>query len=93
MTTKAQGQTDANRTGRLRLREGVLTPSPATIAITPDLELDPEAFDFIYQPDFLSPAECALLAETAEALRTASILPRNSWAGFRWSARDFPPSA
>jgi hypothetical protein len=63
-----QGQTNANRTGRLRLREGVLTPTAATVAITPDLELDPDAFDFIYQPNFLTPAECALLAETAEAL-------------------------
>jgi predicted 2-oxoglutarate/Fe(II)-dependent dioxygenase YbiX len=32
------------------------------------MELDPEAFDFIYEPNFLTPAECALLAETANAL-------------------------
>jgi hypothetical protein len=63
-----QGQNNENRTGRLRLREGVLTPTSATVAITPDLQLDPEAFDFIYQPGFLTPAECTLLAETAEAL-------------------------
>ena len=49
------GQTDANRTGRPGLRDGVLTPTPATVAITPDMELDPEAFDFIYQPEFPDP--------------------------------------
>ena len=35
------------------------------------MELDPAAFDFIYQPGFLTPAECGLLAETAEALAAA----------------------
>jgi hypothetical protein len=46
----------------------VLTRTPATASITPDMDLETEAFDFIYQPNFLTPAECALLAETAEAL-------------------------
>ena len=32
------------------------------------MELDPDAFDFVYQPNFLTPGECALLAETADAL-------------------------
>ena len=63
-----QRQTDENRTGRRRLRDGVLTRTPATASITPEMELDTEAFDFIYQPNFLTPAECALLTETAEAL-------------------------
>ena len=49
--------TQAHLTGRLRLRDGMLTPSPATVAITPDMELDPDAFDFIYQPNFLTPGE------------------------------------
>jgi hypothetical protein len=63
-----QRQTDDNRTGRRRLSDGVLTPTAATVTITPDLDLDPEAFDFVYQPNFLSPAECALLIEAAQAL-------------------------
>jgi hypothetical protein len=63
-----QRQTNENQAGRLRLCEGILAPSPATVAITPDMALDPEAFDFIYQPDFLTAAECALLAEAADAL-------------------------
>jgi predicted 2-oxoglutarate/Fe(II)-dependent dioxygenase YbiX len=63
-----QRQTEANQAGRQRLREGVLTSTPATVAITPEMEIDPEALDFIYQPNFLTKAECALLVETAEAL-------------------------
>jgi hypothetical protein len=63
-----QRQTDDNRAGRLRLRAGVLTPTAATVTITQDMDLDPEAFDFIYQPNFLTAAECALLTEAAEAL-------------------------
>ncbi len=63
-----QQQNNANRTGRLRLRDGALTPTPDTFAITSDMGLDREALDFIYQPNFLTPAECALLVETAEAL-------------------------
>src|SRR5207244_4441019 len=31
-------------------------------------ELDPDSLDFVYQPNFLTRAECALLAEAAEAL-------------------------
>ncbi len=64
-------QTQGNITGRERLRDGVLTPSPATVAITPDMELDSDAFDFVYEPRFLTPAECALLAETANDLAAA----------------------
>jgi Family of unknown function (DUF6065)/2OG-Fe(II) oxygenase superfamily len=63
-----QRQTDENRIGRRRLRDGALTRTAATVAITPDVEVDPESLDFIYQPNFLSKAECALLVETAEAL-------------------------
>ena len=61
-------QDDGNRSGRERLKHGVLLPSPNIVTITADMELDPEAFDFIYQPGFLSPAECALLVEAAEEL-------------------------
>jgi len=68
LTRLNQEQTDANRTGRARLRDGVLAPTAATVTITPDMDLDPEGFDFIYRPGFLSPAECALLVETADAL-------------------------
>ena len=63
-----QRQTDENRAGRRRLRDGVLTPTAATVAITPDMDLEADSFDFIYEPGFLTRAECALLAETAEAL-------------------------
>src|SRR3954451_24152364 len=42
-----QTQTGANRTGRARLRDGVLTPTEATLSITPGTEVDPDAFDFI----------------------------------------------
>ena len=68
MNTLDHEQNDLNRLGRRRLREGVLTPSPTTAVIAPDPDLDPRAFDFIYQPGFLTPGECALLTETAEAL-------------------------
>ncbi len=61
-------QDEGNRDGRARLRDGILTPTQATFTITPDPELDPASFDFIYQPGFLTPGECALLVETAEAL-------------------------
>jgi predicted 2-oxoglutarate/Fe(II)-dependent dioxygenase YbiX len=60
------GETEANRIGRTRLRDGALTPSEVTTTITPDM--DPEAFDFVYEPSFLSPAECALLVEAANGL-------------------------
>ena len=68
LETLNQAQTESNRVGRRRLREGVLTRTPATVAITPDIEVEPDAFDFIYEPNFLTPAECALLVETAGAL-------------------------
>jgi len=61
-------QTDDNRLGRSRLRNGVLAATPATFVISSDLELETDAFDFIYEPNFLTPAECALLVESAEAL-------------------------
>lgn len=77
-------QDDANRTGRQRLRDGVLTPSPATVRITADLDLDPEALDFIWEPNFLTPAECALLMETADALagkQRVEGVPDEFWKG------------
>ena len=61
-------QNEQNILGRRRLRDGVLTASAGTVVITGDADLDPTAFDFIYQPAFLTPAECALLTETAAAL-------------------------
>jgi hypothetical protein len=63
-----QSQAQTNRDGRRRLRDGVLTRTASTVAITPDMEIDPESLDFVYQPNFLTPAECALLIEAAEAL-------------------------
>lgn len=62
-----QRQNDDNRIGRQRLRDGVLTPSPATVAITPDMDLDPEAFDFVCQPGFLM---TAVLAPPRRMLRS-----------------------
>jgi len=61
-------ETDANRLGRSRWLNGALAETPATLTIKADAELDPDAFDFIYQPAFLTPAECGLLVEAAEAL-------------------------
>jgi hypothetical protein len=43
-----------------------LSPTPETIAVTPDI--DPEALDFVYQPAFLDASDCRLLAETARAM-------------------------
>ncbi len=63
-----QRQTDENRIGRLRLREGVLTPTAATVFVTPEMAVDADSFNFVYQPNFLTPAECGLLTETAAAL-------------------------
>jgi hypothetical protein len=61
-----QTQTEDNRAGRLRVHDGVLTRSPATAMVTPDM--DPAAFDFVYEPNFLSRAECALLVEAANGM-------------------------
>jgi hypothetical protein len=86
-------QTEANRIGRTRLRDGALTPSPATATVTP--EMDPEAFDFLYEPNFLSPAECALLVEAANGLaerQTVEGIADDFWKGrilfFRDIARE-----
>ena len=49
------GQTQANRAGRKRVVDGVLTPSEATAPITP---ADYDAQDFIIIPDFLTAEEC-----------------------------------
>jgi hypothetical protein len=68
LNTLDHEQNDLNVAGRQRLHDGVLTPSPATVVIMPDPDLDPAALDFIYQPEFLTPAECALLTETAQGL-------------------------
>ena len=61
-------QTEANAAGRRRLRDGVLTQSETTLAITADMEIDADTLDFIRVPGFLTQAECALLAEAAHAL-------------------------
>jgi len=71
MTSLDHAQNDANRMGRRRLRDGTLTPSPDTTVVAGDPGIDPDAFDFVYQPNFLTPAECALLTETAQALSVA----------------------
>ena len=61
-------QNNQNIEGRRRLREGTLFRSPATAIIVPEPDLDASAFDFIYESAFLTPAECALLTETAQDL-------------------------
>jgi Family of unknown function (DUF6065)/2OG-Fe(II) oxygenase superfamily len=61
-------QTDENRSGRQRLLEGVLTSTAETARITPDMEIEPDALDFICQPDFLTADECAMLADATLAL-------------------------
>jgi hypothetical protein len=66
LTDIDHAQTEANRVGRARWRDGVLVPSAVTGTITPDM--DKEAFDFVYEPCFLSPAECALLVEAANGM-------------------------
>ena len=48
-------QTPANLAGRKRVVDGVLTPSAATVPITPD---EYDAQDFIIVPDFLTSKEC-----------------------------------
>ncbi len=92
------GQTDDNRAGRVRVRDGVLTPGPLTATITADM--DPDAFDFIYQPEFLTAAECALLAEAADALSARQAvmgIADDFWKGrilfFRDILRERPGSA
>ena len=79
-------QTDANRIGRGRLDEGVLTPTPETVRLGPDHhgpDRGPDhgtneggapgfAPDFVYEPDFLGAADCALLARAARGLTRAS---------------------
>jgi len=86
-----QQQNNENLTGRLRLRDGVLTSTQDTFAIMPDMDLDPETLDFIYQPNFLTPAECALLVETAEALadcQHVEDIADNFWKGRTLYYRD-----
>lgn len=55
MATIDPGQTEANRAGRQRVVDGVLTPSPATAPIAP---AEYGAQDFIIIPDFLTAKEC-----------------------------------
>ena len=61
-------QTEANRIGRRRMNEGILTPGPCTVVIDPARGGVPDGLDFLCQPDFLSARECALLAEATRAL-------------------------
>ena len=58
-----QRQDERNIAGRRRLDQGVLVPSPTTLELTGDME--PDAFDFIFAPGFLTAAECAVLADAA----------------------------
>lgn len=55
MATIDPDQTEANRAGRKRVVDGVLTPSPVTAPITP---AEYSAQDFIIVPDFLTAKEC-----------------------------------
>jgi hypothetical protein len=50
-------------------------PTPASVIVTADLGLEPDALDFIWQPGFLTPAECALLVETARMGGAGGLLP------------------
>lgn len=60
MASMEPGQTDANRAGRARVVDGVLTPSDQTRPITPD---DYGSLDFIVDPDFLQADECDRLVK------------------------------
>ena len=60
-----------NAAGRGLMIDGVLTPHPATLRLTPADAIDPETLDFIYDPKFLTQGECALLAAAARALAPA----------------------
>jgi Family of unknown function (DUF6065) len=68
-------QTEVNRSGQTRLRDGVLTPAPGTAVLTRDTKLDPAVFGFVFQPNFLTPGECALLAEAAAEVAAGETVP------------------
>ena len=68
-------QTEANRSAHAQLRDGVLTPTPNTTVLTQQRTFDPGLFDFVCQPNFLTPGECALLAETAVELTVEGAAP------------------
>lgn len=61
-----QSESVLNEEGRKRLRDGILTRSANTLDIPGPL--DPSAFDFIYAPGFVSPAECKVMADASRAL-------------------------
>lgn len=82
------GQTDANRVGRQRLSDGVLAPSPTTMWITADTDFALDALDFVCQPNFLSTAEIALLAEAARALTRAGPQTADAGSGAAEPAGD-----
>ena len=74
-------QTDDNWSGRQRLRDGVLIPTPSTVRLTPDEAIDSDALDFICHPHFLTPAEIALLAEAARGLTASPAADNQSGNG------------
>lgn len=65
MATIDPDQTEANRLGRKRVVDGVLTPSAATAPISP---AEYDAQDFIIVPDFLSAEECERLTTMFDRL-------------------------
>ena len=90
-------QTVANETGRRRMTEGVLTPGLETVRITAQDDIDPEALDFVFEPHFLTPGECAVLAPLARRL-TARAAAEDATlddqiALFRVIARENPEAA
>ena len=61
-----QTQGERNYAGRKRLNQGVLTKSKNTIEVSSSI--DPASLDFVYVPNFMSAADCKVLAEAAKAL-------------------------
>jgi hypothetical protein len=92
-------QTEENRSGRKRLLDGVLTPTPNTMRLDADMEFEPDALDFICQPNFLSATDVAMLAAAARALTRPAGEPadedpaRDQVALFRDIARAHPDAA
>jgi len=81
-------ETDA--AARARLRDGVLAPTPNTVRLTPDMAIEPDALDFVFEPNFLTAAECAILKAATLALSCADP---DQPVPFAAIARDQPEAA
>jgi len=66
LNTLDNGQNERNYAGRRRFKKGVLSQSPDTVAISAKTDLS--RLDFICVPNFLSAADCKLLAEATAKL-------------------------